>query len=89
MPLHPHDLNLIPYIVTQMNILVKHHPTYKTILAWDFNINIFLQGHTHEGTRKIPTREDREWARHMQTLTLHPIQNNETLPTRRALLLIH
>ena len=47
-------------MITQINILIKHHPTYKTILAGDFNRGIFLQRHAHEGTPQDPTREDRD-----------------------------
>ena len=75
----PQDLNPIPDIILQINILIKHHPTYKTIFARDFNGDIFLQGHIHEGTPQTITHKDREWARHMQTLNIHPIQNIEIL----------
>lgn len=76
---HPNDLNLIPQIRTQLNILVKHHPMHNIIQRGDFNRDIVLQRHIHEGTPQAPTHEDKEWAQHMQTLTLHPTQNTETL----------
>lgn len=62
---HPHDLNLIPKIITQINILMKHHPTHIVIFAGDFNIDILLQWHTHEGTPQAPIRKDHEWAQCM------------------------
>ena len=57
---HPHDIHLIPGILTQIDIITKHHHLYKTILAGDFNRDIFLQGHNHKGKPQAPTNEDKE-----------------------------
>jgi hypothetical protein len=62
MPSHPNDLKLVSKIETHINILIKHHPTNKIILAGNLNKDILLQRHIHEGTPQAPTREDKQWA---------------------------
>lgn len=77
MPSHINDIPLISKIKNQIQTLTKNHHPHNIILAGDFNRDILLQGHIHEGTLQTPNQEDKEWTQFLQNLDLHPIHNKE------------
>ena len=83
MPTHPQDLHLLQEIQTQIQNLIRNHPTSHTILAGDFNRDILLKGRSSDGITSPPNPNDYEWARFTQNIGLNII-NNQTSYTRQG-----
>jgi hypothetical protein len=60
MPSHVDDLHLIVVSEDRIQILTKHHSTNKIILAIDYDRDILLRGHTHDGTSQTLNTKDQE-----------------------------